>query len=157
MLSLESNKSELAVLLSYYLIENSPIGKPIVVSGGFTEANTVRSSDPTLDIHPLSAMHEEADTRLNLHCVHADMETIVVSGRDTNVLLLSPAHSDNIPSKPLYMKEGTSKTPKCFPIQEIRMCLSQCCIYRNIGMECIEACHCKKHGNTCHNTHDYLE
>ena len=51
------------------------------------------------------------------------METLVVSVRDTNVLLLL-AHYDRMQCKRLYMKAGTSKAPKYLPVHEICMWLS---------------------------------
>ena len=96
----------------------------VVKAGGFVEATTVKSSDPELDISFLRADHEEADTRLILHCVHARMETMVVSARDTNVLLLLLAHYDKMGCTRLYMKAGTWKEPKYFPVHAIREVLS---------------------------------
>ena len=45
------------------------------------------------------ADQEEANTRLVLHCIPANNhETVVVSARDTDVLLLLVAHSSSSPS-----------------------------------------------------------
>ena len=52
------------------------------------------------------------------------METIVVSARDTDVLLLLLAHYDRIGCTYLYMKAGTSKDPKYFPVHDIHKLLS---------------------------------
>ncbi|KAK5911912.1 hypothetical protein CesoFtcFv8_001839 [Champsocephalus esox] len=69
-MALEENKADLARILSNHLIEHSPEDEPVVVvSGGFAEATTVKSSDPDLDVSSLMADHEEADTRLMLHCI----------------------------------------------------------------------------------------
>ena len=90
-MALVGNKADLALPLSNHLIERSPTEHPVVVvaGGGFAEATTVKSSDPDLEVSSLSANHEEADTRLILHCIHAHMETIVVAVRDTDVLRTS--------------------------------------------------------------------
>lgn len=82
------------------------------------------SSDPTLAISSLQADHEEADTRLILHFIHAHMKTIVVSARDTDVFLLLLAHFEKIQCKHLYMKAGTLKAPKYLPVHEIHELLS---------------------------------
>ena len=87
-------------------------------------ATTVKSSDPHLEFSPLRANHEEADTRLILHCIHAHMETIVVAVRDTDVLLLLLSHYDRTGYTRLYMKAGTLNAPTHFPVHEIRMLLS---------------------------------
>ena len=119
--ALEENKADLALLLSSHLIEHSRrVESVVVTAGGFVEATTVKSSDPELDISFLRADHEEPDTRLILYCVHARMETMVVSARDTDVLLLLLAHYDKIGCTRLYMKAGTSKEPKYFPVHAIR-------------------------------------
>jgi len=63
--------------------------------------------------------------RLILHCIRTQMETIVASARDTDVLLLLHiAQHDRMRCTRLYMKTGTLKAPKYFPVHEIRMLLS---------------------------------
>ena len=117
---LEENKADLPLLLSNYIIDHSPIDKTVVVAGGFSESTTAKSSDPTLDLTTLAADHEEADTRLILHCIHAHMESMVVSVCDTDVLMLLLAHYDQMQCQSLFMKAGTSKQPKYIPVHEIR-------------------------------------
>ena len=124
-MALEGNKADLALLLSNHLIERSPTEHPgVVVAGGFAEATTVKSSDPDLEVSSLRANHEEADTRLIMHCIHAHMETIVVAVRDTDVLLLLLAHCDRVGCTRLYTKAGTSNAPKYVAVHETRMLLS---------------------------------
>ena len=119
-MALEENKADLALLLSSHLIEHSrQVESMVVTARGFVEATTVKSSDPELDISFLRADHKHADTRLIIYCVHARMETMVVSARDTDVLLLLLAHYDKIGCTRLYMKAGTSKEPKYFPVHAI--------------------------------------
>ena len=122
---LPSNKADLAILLSTHLIQQHSAESPvIVVAGGFSVSTTVKSSDPDLDVSSLRADHEEGDTRLILHCIHAHMNTIVVSVRDTDVLLLLLAHYSRIDCIRLYIKAGTSKAPKYFPVHENHQNLS---------------------------------
>ena len=64
---------------------------------------------PSLDLSRLEADHEEADTRLILHCIHALMESVVVSVHDTDVLVLLQMDRCLY----LFMKAGTSKHIKC--------------------------------------------
>ena len=106
-MALEDNKADVALLVSNYLVDHSHMGQTVVVAGGFTEAKTVKSSDQTLDLPTLEAHHEEADTRIILHCIHAPMESIVVSVRDTDVLV-QLAHYDKMGCTTLLMKAGTS-------------------------------------------------
>ena len=92
----------------------------MVVAGGFSEATIIKSSDPTLDLSMLKADHEEADTRLIVHCIHAHMDSMVVYVRDTDDLVLLFAHYDKMRCTNLLMKDGTSKHPTYIPIHDIR-------------------------------------
>ena len=116
-MALEASKADLALLRSNYLIDHSPSDQTMVVAGGFSEATIVKSSDPTLDLSMLEADHEEVDTRLILHCIHAHMESMVVYVRDTDVLVLLLAHYAKMRCTNLLMKAGTSKHPTYVPIQ----------------------------------------
>ena len=69
-MALAQNKEDLAELLSEQLLLHVPVGKTIVVSGGFKESTTVKYSNKALGMTLLQATHEEADTRIVLHCVH---------------------------------------------------------------------------------------
>ena len=82
------NKKDIALLLSTYLIEHSPAEDIVVVADGFVEATIVKWSDPTLGLSRIEGDHEGADTYLTLHCIHALMKSMVVSVRDTGVLVL---------------------------------------------------------------------
>ena len=92
----------------------------MVVVVGFSEAKIVTSSDPTQDMSMLEADHEEADTRLMLHCIHAYVESMLVYVRDTDILVLLLAHYDKMRWTNLLMKSGTSKHPKYIPMHDIR-------------------------------------
>ena len=59
-----------------------------------------------------------------LHCIHAETEDIVVAARDNDILLLLLAFFSSIKCKQLWMKAGTSKQQKYFPIHEIGQKLS---------------------------------
>ena len=87
-LSLADNKADLAHFLSEELCSQAHVYKEIVVDGGFRDELQVKSSTCTIDLGPLKSTHEEADTRLVLHAVHSQFHTVVVSSRDTDVLLL---------------------------------------------------------------------
>ncbi|KAG1713911.1 Lactosylceramide 1,3-N-acetyl-beta-D-glucosaminyltransferase [Nymphon striatum] len=70
------------------------------------------------------ARHEEADTRVILHCVHADADTVVVAARDTGILVLLIAHYPKMKCKQLRLKAGTYKKPKYIPVHEVQNVLS---------------------------------
>ena len=117
-LSLGANKANLAEFLSQQLMTNAVSISPttLVVAGGFAQITDVKSSDPEMDTSPLAANHEEADTRLVLHCVNTYAETVVVLVRDTDVLVLLAAHFDKMPCTQLWMKTETLQKPKYIPI-----------------------------------------
>ena len=66
--------------------------------------HAVNCSSPNIDIRALEGFHEEADTRVILHCVHSDAEFLVVSCQDRDVFLLLVSHLDKI--KQLWMRAG---------------------------------------------------
>ena len=120
-LALHENKVDLASFLLEKLIAGAPANKIINVGGGFEEEDTVTN----IDIRALKGFHEEADTRMILHCLHSDAEFLVVSCQDTDVFLLLVSHFDKMSCKQLWMKAGTSKMPKYLPIHMIRENLKQ--------------------------------
>ena len=141
-MALEGNTADLALLLSYHLIERIPTEHPVVVvAGGFAEATTVKSSDPDPEVSSSSANDLEADLRLILHCIHAHMETIVVVVRDTDVLLLLLAHYDRMGCTLLYIKAGTCNAPKYFLVHAIRMLLPVDLVDTLLAFHAITGCH----------------
>ena len=68
---------------------------------------------------PLKSPLEEADTRLVLHAVHTRFHTVVVSSRDTDVLLLLVSHFQRMQYPHLWIKSGTSKKWRYIPIDAV--------------------------------------
>lgn len=118
-LALPENKSDLANFLSHELARSAPHNKTVIVAGGLHKDDEVLSSRPSIDVTPLQAHHEEADTRIVLHCVNNDAETIVVSARDTDILVLLIAHYHQMSCTQLWMKAGTAKKRKYIPVHTI--------------------------------------
>ncbi|KAG1714425.1 Transmembrane protein 165 [Nymphon striatum] len=94
----------------------------MIVAGGL--GLEVEITDPEIEISMLRSDHEEADTRVVLHCVHASSQHIVVSARDTDITIILLAHFDSMHCEKLWLKAGTSKKLKYIPIHEIRNTLS---------------------------------
>ncbi|CAM1319292.1 Uncharacterised protein g7165 [Pycnogonum litorale] len=120
-ITLAENKVDLARFLSEKLIISSELGgKEIIVSGEFTEiTKTISTSER--DVSPLSANHEEADTRIVLHaCDAADhgYERTIVVCRDTDVLVMLTVFSAKL-SQEVWMKAGTSKSPRMIRVHDI--------------------------------------
>ena len=112
--ALDENKAYLARFVSDKLLAGSPVDKIVIVGGGFQEEDAIKCSHPHFAIRALKGFHEEADTLMILHCVHSDVQFLVVSCQDTYVVFLLVSH------KQLRMKAGRSKKPKYLPIHTIR-------------------------------------
>ena len=93
--------------------------KEIVAAGGFRDELEVKSSTGGSDLGPLKSTHEEADTRLVLHAVHSQFHTVVVSLRDSDVLLLIVSHFQRMQCQHIWMKSGTSKKRRYIPIDAV--------------------------------------
>ena len=106
-LSLEENKDNLQEFVSEQLIARAPENKIIVTAEGFKNIQEVRSSNPSVDTSALEAYHEEADTRVVLHCINNSADSVVVYARDTDILVLLLAHFEKMPCKNLWLKAGT--------------------------------------------------
>lgn len=79
----------------------------------------MQCSDQTKELGCLRAKHEEADTRVVLHCLHAVTQTFVVSARDTDVFVLLVAHFHKFSCSHLWMKSGTSRKQKYIPVHTV--------------------------------------
>jgi hypothetical protein len=111
------NKADLAQFLSRQIILHAPADQTIVAAGGFSDVTQVESSNPNTDVRPLEASHEEADTRIILHCVHSEHEasSIVVSSRDTDVAVLLLAHYHRIKCPKVWIKNSHCQIEKVHP------------------------------------------
>ena len=139
-LSFEENKENLQEFLSEQLIARAPENKIIVTAGGFKNIQEVRSSNPSLDTSALEAYHEEADTRVVLHCINNSADSVVVYARDTDILVLLLAHFEKMPCKNLWLKAGTYKKPKYFPIHELHQDLPKSQIESILAFYAIIGC-----------------
>ena len=83
--------------------------KIVIVDGGFEQEDAVKCLSPNIDMRALKGFHEEADTRIILHCVHSDAEFLIVSCQDTDVFFLRVSHLDKMRCKQLWMIAGASK------------------------------------------------
>ena len=75
---------------------NAPPDKVVVAAGGFVDGSAICRGKCNHQREQwtclLKATHEEADTRLMVHCVNSSLDNVVVSARDTDVLLHLIAH-----------------------------------------------------------------
>ena len=107
------NKSEYADFLSNEIRLRS-YEKEVVTSGGFKDELEVWSSRNNTDACQLSSNHEEADTRLILHAINSNYKHIVVSSRDTDVLVLLVSHFHKTNCNELWMNAGSQKKANIF-------------------------------------------
>ena len=113
------NKADLARFLSEELVKNAPLGKELVVAGGFLSEEEVHSTNELTNVELLRATHEEADTRMVLHAIHCNYKNIVVSSKDTDVLALLVAHRHRMSCDHLWMMAGTKQKRKYIPVDDI--------------------------------------
>ena len=119
-MALSENKADLAQFLSEELIVNASENKEIVVSGGFADEE-VKCSKAAVDISCTTALrfnHEEADTRLVLHALNSIYQTVAVSFRDTDVLVLLVVHYSRAKCQKLRMS-GTSGKGRHIPMEAV--------------------------------------
>ena len=131
------NKTDLANFLSQQMMLKAPNNKTIVLSGGFNDEEKVESSSLEVDTDSLKACHEEADTRIILHCMNNQASSIVIASRDTDVLVLLLAHFHEMPTTRVWQKAGTAAMRKYIPIHTIADRLA----FNNSTMKDITAFH----------------
>ena len=87
---MDDNKTELfRFLADVDFTTLIPSGKLVLVTRG----DTVRKSDSNVDISDIAPCnHEEADTRILLHCKHAaqcEFESVAIRTVDTDIVVLA--------------------------------------------------------------------
>ncbi|XP_031342147.1 uncharacterized protein LOC116180846 [Photinus pyralis] len=70
-------------------------------------------------VHLSGSTHEEADTRMVLHTVHAEADNAVVLVRDTDVLLLYVHHFAKMKPSKVWIMSGTARDRNFIPIHDI--------------------------------------
>jgi hypothetical protein len=113
---MSENKADLAYFLSEELFLQVPDNVEIVIAGEFREELEVKSLKAATDLTSLESTREEADTRLVLHAIHSKFKTVVVSSRDTDVLLILVSHFEYMQCEHLWMMSGTSMKRRYIPI-----------------------------------------
>ena len=135
------NKSEYANFLSVELKRQAPYEKQIVTSAGFDNELEVWSSNDTVDTSQLSSTQEEADTRIVLHAINSGFKYIVVSCKDTDVLVLLASHFHRINCiEELWMKTGTQKKPIYIPVHNVVKSIPQSVLETLIPFHTLTGC-----------------
>ena len=89
----------------------------------------------------LHSDHEEADTRLILHAVHASSEhsSVTIKSPDTDVAILALSHGENIASD-LYFWTGTGRRRRVINLTEMRNQLGKELCYSLVGLHTFTGC-----------------
>lgn len=112
-IDLPENKKDLEHFLSMEPIRQAKITqkeRDVVTSGGFHDRMTAESSRGT-NVNSLKCNHDEADTRILLHCkcvTDLGFERLVISSRDTDILVLL-VHCASYLTREIWFQTGTAK------------------------------------------------
>lgn len=141
-LAMSENKADLERFLSEETMKQGHGTKTIVAAGGFVDEEQVEATSPDVDTDKLRARHEEADTRVILHCVKIEADSIVVQARDTDILVLLLAHFSKMSCTKLWLKAGTAKRRKYVPVHSIveNMQFTQPAIERILAFHALTGC-----------------
>ena len=71
------------------------------------------------EVESLEGCHKEADTRTILHCVRTTATSIVVSAKDTDILVMLIAYFHLMACHRIWMKAGTAKKRKFIQVHGI--------------------------------------
>ena len=88
----------------------------------------------------LEVDHKEVDTSAVLHCLHASVDSTVVSVRGTDVLVRLLVFYDKMPRSYLWMKSGIAKTPKFIPVHDVRKHLTAPQVDAILGFHSLTGC-----------------
>ena len=137
---MEENKADLADFLSKELIFNAPHDTKSVTSGRFRKELMVKSWEESIDLVPLVANHEKADTTIVLHAVNMTSDIVIVSSRYTDVLILPVSHFSKVECKDLWLLSGTAKKRKYIPVKAICHRLPSAVIKHLISFHAVTGC-----------------
>lgn len=102
----------------------------LVIGGGFKDGErcVAFTRDSCVDVEDLKSNQEEADTRMLLHAKYAAGQCqeakIVIQSPDTDVLVLSAAHFEDIASKELWFRTGVKDRLRLVPVHDVCQNLS---------------------------------
>ena len=117
----------------------------LVIGGGLKDGErcVAITRDSCVDVEDLKSNQEEADTRMLLHAKYAagqcQEEKIVIQSPDTDVLVLSAAHFEDIASKELWFRTGVKDRLRFVPVHDVCQNLS------NRVLKALPAFHSRSH------------
>ena len=102
----------------------------LVIGGGFKDGErcVAITRDSCVDVEDLKSNQEEEDTRMLLHAKYAAGQCqeakIVIQSPDTDLLVLSAAHFEDIASKELWFRTGVKDRLRFVPVHDVCLNLS---------------------------------
>ena len=121
-LRVDGNKAELFKLLAEAVGSIDMPGKELYSTYG--DSVVTRGATECMEgLQPCS--HEEADTRIFLHVLHAakQHDRIMIRTVDTDVFVLAVSQMERIPEREVWLAFGTGRQFKYYPIHEIAVSL----------------------------------
>ena len=120
-ISNSANKRNLSAFLTEAWIEMAkdlPEDKEFVIGG---ETAFLAKNGQCYEVPALNSDHEEADTRMLLHAQHASetSQRVVILSPDTDVLILSVTHYDEIGCEQLWFRTGVKDRLRYIPAHKI--------------------------------------
>ena len=117
-LRVDDNKAGL-----FHFLTNVPLADVVTKTVMMTYDSTVVQFGESVDTSEISpCSHEEADTRLLLHCLHAarsDMKRIIIRTVDTDVVVLAVAFFDRLLVDKLWIHFGTGKHTRVIAVHDL--------------------------------------
>lgn len=144
-MALPDNKMDLQKFLSYQLLTRSFGSLVVVAAGGLDDEREAVCSSSSVNLEQIEGSHEEADTRMILHAVNSSYRTVVVSARDTDVLVLLIHHFSRMKCKILWMRAGTASKRIHVPVHDIVKKLTPTEIKNLPAMHAITGSDCTSH------------
>ena len=100
-----------------------PAGKCVILAGGFKDGMDAMSVSATQSqpLNELRSDHEEADTRMMLHALHAsaDHTLVVVQSPDTDVAMLCAYTYSSLHCNELWFRTGTKDKLRYIPMHQV--------------------------------------
>jgi len=107
----------------FHFLTNVPLADVVTKTVMMTYDSTVVQFGESVDTSEISpCSHEEADTRLLLHCLHAarsGMKRIIIRTVDTDVVVLAVAFFDRLLVDKLWIHFGTGKHTRVIAVHDL--------------------------------------
>ena len=122
-LSNSENKADLLEFIYAYFLQKEPEHTEILVTNKTSCSRLVFCNQPAEEVRELQSNHEEADTRMYMHVLHAiksGFNTVLVASPDTDVLIIGlGVVGSHAPDAEIGMITGTGKYKRIINISKV--------------------------------------